>query len=233
MIETVGSEAGRGHSIDRIGPLAPSRVETIAPSTPRRFNSSLTAAEPVLKRVARIADGFVSPNTTADKIDEMVQKIHRYRNAVPDAYRNADRLLGRLLAGLAEDDAVLLVSDHGFEAADAKHVSSGTHGSSDASNDGIYIAAGGPISARHCPPEISLYDVAPTALYLLGVGIPEHMQGEVPPALFESAYLAATAVERSEAIAASTRREQAAPAEAIEAERLERLRVLGYLEEDE
>ncbi len=36
-------------------------------------------AEPVLKRAARIADGFVSPNTTADKIGEMVQKIHGYR----------------------------------------------------------------------------------------------------------------------------------------------------------
>jgi alkanesulfonate monooxygenase SsuD/methylene tetrahydromethanopterin reductase-like flavin-dependent oxidoreductase (luciferase family) len=36
-------------------------------------------AQPVLKRAARIADGFVSPNTTSDKIDEMVQEIHRYR----------------------------------------------------------------------------------------------------------------------------------------------------------
>jgi alkanesulfonate monooxygenase SsuD/methylene tetrahydromethanopterin reductase-like flavin-dependent oxidoreductase (luciferase family) len=36
-------------------------------------------AEPVLKRAARIADGFVSPNTTADNIDEMIKKIHGYR----------------------------------------------------------------------------------------------------------------------------------------------------------
>jgi predicted AlkP superfamily phosphohydrolase/phosphomutase len=161
------------------------------------------------------------------------EKMRRYGTAVLDAYRDADRLLGRLLAGLADDDVVLLISDHGFEAADAKHVSTGTHGSSDASIDGIYIAAGGPISARHCPPEISLYDVAPTALYLLGVGIPDHMQGEVPPALFEPDYLAATPALRTEAIAASAQREQAAPVEAIEAERLERLRVLGYFEEDE
>jgi predicted AlkP superfamily phosphohydrolase/phosphomutase len=161
------------------------------------------------------------------------EKIRRYKDAVPDAYRHADRLLGRLIDGLSEDDVVLLVSDHGFEAADAKGVSTGTHGTSDASIDGIYIAAGGPISARHCPPEISVYDVAPTALYLLGVGIPGHMRGEVPSALFERGYLAATPVERTEAIAASTRREQAAPAEAIEAERIERLRLLGYFEEPE
>ena len=36
-------------------------------------------AEAVLKRAARIADGFVSPNTTADNIAEMVKKIHGYR----------------------------------------------------------------------------------------------------------------------------------------------------------
>ncbi len=36
-------------------------------------------AEAVLKRAARIADGFVSPNTKADNIKEMVDKIHAYR----------------------------------------------------------------------------------------------------------------------------------------------------------
>jgi len=36
-------------------------------------------ATPVLKRAARLADGFVSPNTTSDKIKEMVDKIHGYR----------------------------------------------------------------------------------------------------------------------------------------------------------
>jgi alkanesulfonate monooxygenase SsuD/methylene tetrahydromethanopterin reductase-like flavin-dependent oxidoreductase (luciferase family) len=36
-------------------------------------------AEPALKRAARVADGFVSPNTTSDKIEEMVRKIHGYR----------------------------------------------------------------------------------------------------------------------------------------------------------
>jgi alkanesulfonate monooxygenase SsuD/methylene tetrahydromethanopterin reductase-like flavin-dependent oxidoreductase (luciferase family) len=36
-------------------------------------------AEPVLKRAARIADGFVSPNTKAEHIGEMIKKIHAYR----------------------------------------------------------------------------------------------------------------------------------------------------------
>jgi len=36
-------------------------------------------ATAVLKRAARLADGFVSPNTTSDKIAEMVKEIHGYR----------------------------------------------------------------------------------------------------------------------------------------------------------
>jgi alkanesulfonate monooxygenase SsuD/methylene tetrahydromethanopterin reductase-like flavin-dependent oxidoreductase (luciferase family) len=35
--------------------------------------------EPVLKRAARLADGFVPPNTTSDKIAEMVKKVNAYR----------------------------------------------------------------------------------------------------------------------------------------------------------
>ncbi len=36
-------------------------------------------ADLALKRAARMADGFVSPNTTSDKIEEMVNTIHGYR----------------------------------------------------------------------------------------------------------------------------------------------------------
>jgi len=36
-------------------------------------------APAVLKRAARMADGWVSPNTTAEKISEMVKEIHGYR----------------------------------------------------------------------------------------------------------------------------------------------------------
>ncbi len=36
-------------------------------------------ATPVLKRAARIADGFSSPNTTADEIGKMVEEINGYR----------------------------------------------------------------------------------------------------------------------------------------------------------
>ena len=157
--------------------------------------------------------------------------IVRYKDIIPDAYRNADRLLGRLIEGLGKDDVVMLLSDHGFEAA-GRGPNSGTHGISAASIDGIYVMAGGPISTQTCPTEISIFDVAPTALYLLGVAIPGQMEGKVPSALFAPDYMAATPVEWSEPIAASAPGEAAiAPEDAAERSRIERLRSLGYFDD--
>jgi predicted AlkP superfamily phosphohydrolase/phosphomutase len=157
--------------------------------------------------------------------------IARYKDTIPDAYRNADRLLGRLTEGLGPDDVVMLVSDHGFEAAE-KGPNSGTHGISDASIDGVYVMAGGPIATQSCPAKISLFDVAPTALYLLGIAIPGQMRGEVPSALFESDYLAATPVEWTDPIAPSPPAEApSAPEDAAEKSRIERLRSLGYFDD--
>ncbi len=48
------------------------------PSKPMPIIIGGTATQ-VLKRAARIADGFVSPNTTAEKIAGMVREIHQYR----------------------------------------------------------------------------------------------------------------------------------------------------------
>jgi predicted AlkP superfamily phosphohydrolase/phosphomutase len=159
------------------------------------------------------------------------ERITRYGEAIPDAYRTSDELVGRLTEGLGEDDVVILVSDHGFEAATAAGDSTGTHGISEASIDGIYIVAGGPIDRRSCPAEISLYDVAPLALYLVGVAIPGHMQGEVPPKLFAPETLAATPVVWTAPIAAATRSHPTAPVDPIETERIERLRALGYFDD--
>ena len=158
-------------------------------------------------------------------------RIARYEEAIPDAYRNSDQLLGRLIEGLGEDDVVMLVSDHGFEAA-SRGPTSGTHGISNASIDGIYVMAGGPITTQTCPAEISVFDIAPVALYLLGVAIPGQMEGEVPSALFEPDYLAATPVEWTDPIAASPPNEApASPEDAAEKSRLDRLRSLGYFDD--
>lgn len=158
-------------------------------------------------------------------------RIARHADTIPSAYRNQDRLLGRLLAPLGADDVVALLSDHGFEAA-GSGANSGTHGISEASIDGIYVVAGGPIRNRTCPAEISLYDVAPTALYLLGVAVPGQMHGEIPSSLFDSDYLAANPVAWTDAIAASEPDPAApVPEDAAEERRLERLRSLGYFDE--
>jgi predicted AlkP superfamily phosphohydrolase/phosphomutase len=157
--------------------------------------------------------------------------IARYQDTIPDTYRDADRLIGRLIEDLGEDDVVLLLSDHGFEAAKTG-ANSGTHGISDASTDGIYLMAGGPIVTQTCPAEISIFDVAPIALYLLGVAIPGQMQGEVPASLFEPNYLTANPVAWTDAMAPSQPDSAApTPEDAAEEHRIERLRSLGYFDD--
>jgi len=79
MIEII-RKALTGEFFDHHGKYydVPSLSINPVPSVPMPIIIGGTAT-PVLKRAARIADGFVSPNTTAEEIGKMVQEIHGYR----------------------------------------------------------------------------------------------------------------------------------------------------------
>ncbi len=158
-------------------------------------------------------------------------EVERYGGVIPEVYRRIDGHVGAIAATLAPEDVLLIVSDHGFEAARKfRNFNTGGHGQSPLSTHGIYLAAGGPVDGGRCPDEISLYDVAPTVLHLLGQGVPDNMRGEVPEDLFERGYLDANPVVRRPAVAKAPA--EAAPlADEIEAQRIERLKSLGYLED--
>ncbi|HUS81155.1 MAG TPA: alkaline phosphatase family protein, partial [Armatimonadota bacterium] len=49
--------------------------------------------------------------------------------------------------------------------------------------DGTLIAAGPAFASHHRPPAACVYDIAPTALHLLGLPVPSYMDGQVPAAL--------------------------------------------------
>ncbi|HZN03408.1 MAG TPA: alkaline phosphatase family protein, partial [Candidatus Polarisedimenticolia bacterium] len=110
------------------------------------------------------------------------EDFRRYRNAVEEYYVYQDRLVGEMLARLAPDTIVMVLSDHGFR-----------NGTGRPANDppyvegkpglwhrryGIFIMAGphvkpGPLDTT------SLLDIAPTTLYLLGLPKGEDMPGRV------------------------------------------------------
>lgn len=75
-------------------------------------------------------DAFPNP-------DALVQeKIRRYGNMLPRAYEAADRAIGRLVKLADEDTLIIVVSDHGFEAARAGSRHNGAHGTQGAKFDG-------------------------------------------------------------------------------------------------
>ncbi len=106
----------------------------------------------------------------------------KYHDTVFAYYRYQDRLLGEMIAKLAPDTTIIVLSDHGFR-----------NGSDRPQNDppyiegkpglwhrryGIVLFAGPTIKPGHLD-TTNLLDIAPTVLYLAGLPVPEDMSGRV------------------------------------------------------
>ena len=96
-------------------------------------------------------------------------------------YRYTDALIGLLLERYGENDLVMVVSDHGFEAGVTMMVLSGLH-ASDEALDGVIFARGPGIPRGEPPGPVSVIDVTPTILSWLGIPPARNMDGR--PAAF-------------------------------------------------
>ena len=165
-------------------------------------------------------------------------------------YEHNDAFIARLLARVDPETVVLVLSDHGFRASrsllgpvskeqyaaareEALRHGEATIGQSGRHDkEGVLFAAGGPFLAGHRL-EASQLDVAPTLLYLLGLPVPDEMPGRI---LLDA--MAPTWVEDHPPIRVSSlegivpRTMTSLPdrPEAFDAEDLERLRALGYVQ---
>jgi predicted AlkP superfamily phosphohydrolase/phosphomutase len=172
---------------------------------------------------------------------------------IPNFYAHNDAFLGALLAKLAKDTVVLIVSDHGFQASGqlpalkpAPEMFEGPEAERAARNgmiavgqsgkhqlDGVLIAAGGPIR-RGATTAAGIRDIAPTVLALLGLPIPRDMEGRVLEALFEPSFLARHPLARIDSyetlIDHTAVRAAAEAGERSEEEKKELLRSLGYIQ---
>jgi arylsulfatase A-like enzyme len=154
--------------------------------------------------------------------------------------------VGELSARLDENTVLLIISDHGFqsggdapktisvdEAGDGfsepsfDRVTVGQPGVHHA--DGILIASGGPV----VPGEIeqtTLYDIAPTALALLGLPVPEDMPGRVIDEIVSEAHWEAHPIERIDSYESRIERAPTSAEGAQDEEWLQMLKALGYIE---
>jgi predicted AlkP superfamily phosphohydrolase/phosphomutase len=138
-------------------------------------------------------------------------------------YVYTDALLGALLARFGPRDLVLVVSDHGFEAGVGMGFLTGVH-RSEAAAEGVLFARGPGIPAGRPAGPVAIEDLTPTVLAWLGLPAAADMDGRPAPFLV---------VPSAGSIASydTTPVERLAPAPSgAEAEILEELRALGYVE---
>ena len=88
--------------------------------------------------------------------------------AVAERYRLADRMLGRFVDTLPPDAHLLVISDHGFDFEKHQHWEA---------PPGLFLARGPAFPRGRRITGLSVYDIAPLCLHLLGLPLPADMPG--------------------------------------------------------
>jgi hypothetical protein len=250
----------------RLGPILKHRLEASGPSEPPQFEwyHSMFADDVEVFDLAREAASVHDPRLNIvyvkgiDEVSHFFWGFYRpdarvyqghpkpserdlatFRHVVPSKYEHTDALIGEAIAGLDDEDVVIVLSDHGFSASVRarpagweRGFSRGDHGYPEGeppSRHGLYIISGGPVSQQACPAQVKMYDIAPTSLYLLDLPVPGHMRGRVVTEFFGDSFLQQYPVRHT---AAAQPRDVQPGAEGgpAEQELTERLRALGYLD---
>ena len=185
---------------------------------------------------------FASPPATSE--------VAAFGDVLRRAYVQVDRFVGEMRRAAGANATVILASDHGMGAFKPKqsvdvHDESGVllrTGGHSAVRDGFFAAAGPGIAVSSAAfpksfadvPEVgSVVDLAPTLLALLGLPRGADMDGFVMTGLFEPRFVAAHPFGEVPTHTPNdwmARRRFAEAGGANNAERLEQLRGLGYLE---
>jgi arylsulfatase A-like enzyme len=147
-------------------------------------------------------------------------------------YRDADATLASLLATVGPDAAVVVVSDHGVEIVEDLEGRRVSHGMGP---PGVFFFR--PSSAGSVPGAVespTVYDVAPTVLALLGLPVPDYVDGHVLDEIVASE-LGDDARPRRvrldlEHYEADRRSAGEASDTAVDEQSRERLRALGYVD---
>ena len=158
----------------------------------------------------------------------------RFKDAVDEFYVYQDDILGDILKA-ARGATVIVISDHGFAsgAGRPKQVKPFIEGKPGLWHDltGIFMV-NGPLAGHGEIPTVTLFDIAPTILHLLGLPVPEDMPGKVLEAALTREFVAAHPVTRVPSYEGLEQPAAAAAAqtdEATEQQIKEQLRALGYI----
>lgn len=103
----------------------------------------------------------------------------RYGRTVDSCYREVDRHIGLLQAGLGQGWSTVVVSDHGFGDCQQNCEARGVPFNGGHRNDGILLVSGPAFAHNGTIADPWVEDVAPTILTALGVDVPKGLDGKV------------------------------------------------------
>lgn len=113
-------------------------------------------------------------------------EYRKYWPAVANYYSEVDRLIGDWMKVLSDDTTVIIVSAHGFRWGKNRPRAQpvGRAALSDHRNPGVFIAYGNHVAASRASHSISLYDVVPTVLAVMGLPKSAEMPGQLADWVF-------------------------------------------------
>ncbi len=93
------------------------------------------------------------------------EERRKFGRIVPESYAFIDRAIGRIIARMGPEDALFVISDHGFDFEPKR----GTYGHKRAGPPGVFFAYGRKLRTGYELDGASVYDVLPTILRLCGL----------------------------------------------------------------
>ncbi len=161
-------------------------------------------------------------------IDNLSHRFGRVPGVVDRYYERADELIASILEVAREDAVVLIVSDHGWE-----YDYAGGNIAHDRGPDGIVILNGPGVRRGHRLAESpSIFDIAPTAIALMGLPASDDLVGSpIRNALMEATWreLPKGTVSTYGGYDAPSMSDLAATSDELSDETMKKLRALGYI----
>lgn len=152
------------------------------------------------------------------------EEVKQFGDAVHQYYCYSDTILEAVIEAVSGDTTIILVSDHGFD-----REPDGRFGHRKTKPPGLFIVAGPPITGGVRIENASLYDIAPTVLYLSGLPLSKAMEGTVLTDCIEETFLRTHPVHSISTYGPPVREGEPEASDSDEAIN-ERLRALGYID---
>jgi len=126
---------------------------------------------------------------SADRSQRSPEERRRFGQVVPQAYRQADEMLGRVMARMGPNDTLLTMSDHGFGWQEKR----GKYGHTRGAPPGVLYCIGPEFRRGALIENAGVCDIAPTVLRLCGLPAAQDMPGRCLEELFTPEFCRARA----------------------------------------